>query len=125
MRPLPSPAFRPPFRPLRPFRLLRFLLISFVASLALLGAARHVIAQLTRTIPADSYRGSISHVGEAVVRVNGTNAMLAANARIMSRDNLTIVPGAIPPNSPARFQVDANGYISRVWLLNDDEVTKR
>lgn len=94
-------------------------------SVALLGAARHVIAQLARTIPADTYRGSISHVGEAIVRVNGTNAMLAANARIMSRDNLTIVPGAIPPNSPARFQVDADGYIIRVWLLNDEEITKR
>lgn len=110
---------------MQPLRSIRFLTISFVAALALFGAAGHVIAQLARTIPADAYRGSISHVGEAVVRVNGTQAMLAANARIMSRDNLTIVPGAIPPNSPARFQVDPNGHISRVWILTEEEAARR
>ncbi len=100
-------------------------MFSFLVAVTLLGAARHVIAQLARTIPADAFAGSITHVGESVVRVNGKAAMLAANARIMSRDNLTIVPGAIPPNAPARFQVDPNGHISRVWILTDEEAARR
>jgi hypothetical protein len=92
------------------------------ALLALLNVA--ALAQLARTIPAEAGRGTVTHISELVVAVNGVATRLAANARIWNTDNLFIVPSSIPPRSVVKFSLDANRQIDRMWVLTKAEIDR-
>jgi hypothetical protein len=82
------------------------------------------LAQLARTIPADTSRGTVTHLSELRVTVNGVPTQLAANVRIWNTDNLFIVPSAIPPRSVVKYSLDANRQIDRMWVLTKVEVDR-
>ena len=86
---------------------------------ALLAAS--VLAQ-TRPIPDAARRGYIRHVQEMAVTVDGNPMRLAPGSSVRDRNNLIIVPVAMPREGAwADYIVDGNGQILRVWLLTPEE----
>jgi hypothetical protein len=104
------------------------MVLRFIAYLALLAAlaASPAIAQIrVPPIPVDSQRGVIRHLGEMAVTIDNNPAQLAASAQIRNRQNLIIVPTAIPPNGAlADYTLNAEGQVYRVWLLTPDELAQ-
>jgi len=79
----------------------------------------------TRTIPDAAKRGTIQHVAEMIVSVDGREMRLAPGATIRNDRNLIVVPAALPRGgAEAEFLVDGNGQISRVWLLTAEEAAR-
>ena len=95
----------------------RILLALLICTLVAPAAA---MAQL-RQIPDSARRGSIVHVQDAIVEVDGKQMRLSAGAQIRSRDNLFIVPMSLPRGAPVKYTLDGSGQIHRVWVLTDEE----
>lgn len=89
----------------------------------LLSCASAALAQL-RMVPADAERGEIRHVQGMTIAIDGTERQLAPGAQIRDTSNLLIVPTAIPPGSLAKYTVDANGMVRRVWILTPQEAAQ-
>ena len=81
-------------------------------------------AQL-RTLPDNTLRGVMSHVQDVIVSVDGKALRISAGGNIRDRNNLIIVPSALPPGGAlADYVLDMNGQISRAWLLTDEEARR-
>jgi len=74
-----------------------------------------------RQIPDSAKRGSIVHIQDTIVEVDGEQMRLSAGAQIRSRDNLFIVPMSLPRGALVKFTLDASGQIHRVWVLTPEE----
>ena len=79
-----------------------------------------VLAQV-RQIPDSAQRGSITHVQDTIVEIDGKRLQLSAGARIRSQDNLIMVPMSLPSGAMVKYQLDGTGQIHRVWLLTPEE----
>ena len=78
-----------------------------------------------RSIPEEAKRGVIRHVSGPIVTIDGKDARLAPGATIRNRENLFIVPIALPPDGAlAEYLVNPDGQISRVWLLTPEEAAQ-
>jgi len=97
--------------------MLRKLLALLLCALLLPAAA---LGQL-RQIPDNARRGSIVHIQDAVVEIDGARMRLSAGAQIRSRDNLYIVPMSLPRGAPVKYTLDSLGQIHRVWVLTPEE----
>jgi len=78
-------------------------------------------AQQLRTIPPDAKRGSMRHVQDMVVEIDGQRVYLSPGAQIRSPSNTIVLPTALPPDSPVKYQVDDAGKVHRVWILTPRE----
>ena len=91
---------------------------AFAAAALFAGAA---VAQM-RTLPADAERGTIRHVREMLVELDGREVLLSPAATIRDRHNLIIVPTALPAEGAiAEYLLGADGQVQRVWLLTPEE----
>ena len=98
---------------------------AYLALLPVLLAATAVAQIRTPPIPENSQRGVIRHIGEMAVAVDDKPMQLAAGALVRDRQNLIIVPMAIPRNGAwADYMVGPDGQILRVWLLTPDELAR-
>lgn len=119
---LPTPPKRTPAVRPRSFRFGAVLKLLAVAALA--GTATLAAAQ-GRPLPDDSKRGVMRHFQEMLVSVDGTTLRLAAGGHIRDRNNMIIVPTALPPGGAlADYVLDMNGQISRAWLLTEEEARR-
>lgn len=75
----------------------------------------------TRRIPDTAARGSIVHIQDSVVEIDGQQLRLSAGAQIRSRDNLFIVPMSLPRGALVKYTLDGSGQIHRVWVLTAEE----
>jgi hypothetical protein len=105
-----------------PRKLLRLVAIGLIAALPAY-LAPLALAQV-RAIPAKAKRGEIRHVQDMLVEIDGKRMMLAPGAQIRSATNLTIVPAALPPGAYVKYLVDAQGMVSRVWILTRQEAAQ-
>ena len=81
-------------------------------------------AQL-RILPDNTLRGTMSHVQDVIVSVDGKSLRVAAGGNIRDRNNRIIVPSALPPGGAlAEYVLDMNGQISRAWLITDEEARR-
>ena len=78
------------------------------------------IAQV-RQIPDSAKRGSIVHIQDSIVEIDGNRLRLSPGAQIRSRDNLFIVPMSLPTGAPVKYTLDGSGQIHRVWVLTPQE----
>jgi len=90
------------------------------AFLFLLFTSAAAQAQL-RTIPQDALRGTISHVQEMIVDIDGAQRQLAQSAQIRDRQNRIVVPTAIPPGTLVKYLLNADGTVQQVWFLTHKE----
>lgn len=95
-----------------------------LALAALLAAATPALAQL-RTIPAAAKAGVITFVQQPIVRINGQPMRLAPGAQIRNAENTIVLPQAVPPDSPMKYELDSQGMVKRVWLLSPREAAAR
>jgi hypothetical protein len=90
---------------------------------ALLWASPGMSQTRPEPIPADAWRGTLRHVAEMDVTVDGRPMRLAAGAIIRDQRNLIIVPVSLPREGAfADFLVNRDGQISRVWLPTPGEL---
>jgi hypothetical protein len=93
------------------------------ALLVLLSTA--AAAQQLRTIPADAKRGSMSHVNDTIVQIDGKPARLSHGAQIRGQMNTIVLPTALPPKSLVKYQFDQAGHVHRVWILTPQEAASK
>ena len=99
-------------------------LVALTVGLALAGAAA---AQTTvfRTLPEDAKRGTLSHVQDNVVSLDGRPIKLAPGAQLRGANNLIVVPTALPKDSLVKYQLDASGELFRAWVLTAEETAMK
>jgi hypothetical protein len=95
----------------------RKLLALLICALVMPAAA---MAQ-ARLIPDSARRGSIVHIQDTIVEIDGQQMRLSAGAQIRSRDNLFIVPMSLPSGALVKYTLDGSGQIHRVWVLTAEE----
>jgi len=78
------------------------------------------VAQV-RQIPENAKRGSIVHIQDAVVQIDGQPMRLSAGAQTRGENNLIIVPMSLPPGALVKYTLDGSGQIHRVWVLTPEE----
>jgi hypothetical protein len=101
----------------------RLLKLLHATALALALGATAVNAQV-RSLPAEAKRGEIRHLQEMVVAINGRPMQLAPGAQIRDTANRIVMPAAVPPGALVRFTLDAQGHLSRVWILTPEEAAQ-
>jgi len=103
------------------------MLIRVFATLAVgLALAGAVVAQtaVLRTLPDDAKRGTLSHVRENLVNLDGRQIRLAPGAQIRGANNLIVVPTALPKDSLVKYQLNGSGELFRAWVLTSEEAAK-
>ena len=93
------------------------LLALLICALAMSAA---VMAQV-RQIPDFAKRGSMTHVQDTIVDVDGNQIRLSAGAQIRSQENLIIVPMSLPRGALVKYTLDGAGQVHRVWVLTPAE----
>jgi hypothetical protein len=94
---------------------------ALILAIALAGSA----AAQPRRLPPGGERGFIRYLEGPMVSVDGKPIRLAPGAAIRGRDNLIIVPTALPPEGAlAEYLLDRDGQIERVWLLTPAEAAR-
>ena len=91
--------------------LLLVLALSFAAAAA---------AQL-RTIPPQAQPGTLRHVMDLAVELNGKLADLAPGAQIRDADNRLILPASLTETTAVRYLLDGSGKLHRAWILSPQE----
>ena len=107
---------------MNPRKLLRIIAVVLVAGLPAYLAPPSLAE--SRTLPADAKRGEIRHVQDMLVEIDGKRMMLAPGAQIRNAQNLIIVPTALPPGAYVKYVLDAQGMVSRVWILTRQEAAQ-
>jgi len=97
---------------------------TLAVGLALAGAAVAQTAVL-RTLPEDAKRGTLSHVRENLVSLDGRQLRLAPGAQIRGANNLIVVPTALPKDSLVKYQLNGSGELFRAWVLTAEEAAKK
>ena len=105
-----------------PRKLLRMIAIGLIAALP--AYLTPVSLAQTRAIPPTAKRGEIRHVQDMLVEINGRRMLLAPGAQIRNSANLIIVPSALPSGAYVKYLVDAQGMVSRVWILTRQEAAR-
>jgi hypothetical protein len=88
------------------------------AGLACLVGAAH--AQL-RALPAQAKLGTIRHMQEMIVQIDGKQASLSRGAQVRDAHNRVVMPAAIPAGSLIKYTLNAQGEVSAVWILTAQE----
>lgn len=95
----------------------------FCAALLALVTVSAAQAQL-RTIPADAKRAKLSHLQAMTVELDGKQAQLSMGAQIRDSNNRIVVPTAVPPGVLVKYMPDAQGQVSRIWILTPHEAAQ-
>ena len=92
----------------------------FFATLILLSVATLAAAQL-RTVPPEAKRGTVSHVQDMLIELDGKPGRLSPGAQIRDTNNRLMLPVALPPKSDVKYLLDVAGNVHRVWILSAAE----
>ncbi len=92
-------------------QLVKYLLIA----VAVMAFTAH--AQL-RSIPADAKPGTMRHLQDMIVELDGKTVRLAPGAQIRDAANRLVLPTAVARKTPVKYLVDPSGMVHRVWLLS-------
>src|SRR3954462_14078926 len=96
----------------------RLILIAVLAGYAACAAAQ------LRTIPQDAKRGTLRHVQEMVVEIDGGRRQLAPGAQIRDGNNRIVLPSTLAAGTPVKYRVDGEGMIQQVWILTPQEAAE-
>ena len=75
-----------------------------------------------RSIPAGSVLAMVQSAGENLFLIGDVVLQLAPGAQIRDAQNRIVLPISVAQPVPARFTLDAQGKVSRIWLLSDQEL---
>jgi hypothetical protein len=92
-----------------------------VALLFTFAATAH--AQLPRQLPSNGKLGELSGKQPyPLVLIGGKSLRLAPGGRIFDQHNRTLVHDALPEEGAVLFVEDANGDLSRIYILRPEEL---
>ena len=74
-----------------------------------------------RQIPDSAERGSMVHIQDTAVEINGKPMRLSAAAQIRGQNNLIIMPMSLPRGALVKYTLDNSGQIHRAWVLTAEE----
>jgi hypothetical protein len=74
-----------------------------------------------RPIPDTAMRGSMVHIQDTAVELDGKPMRLSPAAQIRAQNNMLIVPMSLPPGALVKYTLDSSGQIHRVWVLTAEE----
>ena len=94
---------------------------AILAALALAAVAAQ--AQM-RTIPGDAKRGTLSHLQETIVVLDGKQARLSAGAQIRDQENRIVLPTQLPKESKVKYLADGAGQLHRIWIMTPQEAAQ-
>ncbi len=102
-------------------------MIRVLAGLAGALALAGTVAQTSvlRTLPEDAKRGTLSHLRDNLVSLDGRQTKLAPGAQIRGANNLILVPTALPKDSLVKYQLNGSGELFRAWVLTTDETAAK
>jgi hypothetical protein len=80
-------------------------------------------AQL-RSIPADAKPGTMRHLQDMIVELDGKAVRLSPGAQIRDASNRLVLPTAVAGKTVVKYLVDATGMVHRVWILSKEEVVQ-
>jgi len=80
-------------------------------------------AQL-RTIPQDAVRGTMRHLYDTLIEIDGERAQLSQGAQIRGTSNTIVLPVALPPDSVVKYQLNTSRQVHRVWILTPEEAAQ-
>ena len=81
-------------------------------------------AQL-RSIPEEAKRGTMRHLQDLAVEIDGQRQRLAPGAQIRDASNMVVVPAAVPSGALVKYRMDAEGMVRQVWILTPQEAAQR
>ncbi|MFZ5540758.1 MAG: hypothetical protein ACOY5V_13560 [Pseudomonadota bacterium] len=90
-------------------------LLTLLVALLVAGS---VAAQAVRKIPADAPKGRLTALQLPLVTIDGKQFRMAPGARIFNANNLTVTPNLVPAGTPVRYELDAQGLIRTVWIVD-------
>lgn len=77
-----------------------------------------------RPIPEDAQRGTLSHLAETTLSLDGRAVKLAPGGTIRDASNLVIMPVTVPRDSIVRYRTNAAGEITSAWILTPEEAAR-
>jgi hypothetical protein len=92
-----------------------------VLAAALLAPAAQ--AQL-RTVPAEAKAGSLRHLQDMIVELDGKPARLSPGAQIRDTFNRLVLPASLVDKTTVKYLKDPTGMVHRVWILSPEEVAQ-
>jgi len=96
-------------------QLTKLLLLAAAAAMAF---AAH--AQL-RSIPAEAQAGTMRHLQDMIVELDGKAVRLSPGAQIRDAANRLVLPTAVAAKTAVRYLPDASGMVHRIWILSKEE----
>ncbi len=94
---------------------MRVLLLAFLATWCAAAAAQ------LRTIPPQAQLGTMRHVEQMVIELDGQQQPLAPGAQIRDAENRLITPTSLQDLQSVRYLRDGAGMVYRVWILSGPE----
>ena len=99
---------------------------TLLAGAAFLVLAASASAQIApRKIPPNALRGSYTPAPFPGAYIDGKLVQMAPGVRIVMPNNATVPPAQVPPDTPVRYELNAQGKIRMVWVLTPEEARKR
>ncbi len=99
---------------------------SLLAGASFLLLAATATAQIApRKIPANALRGTYAPAAFPGAYIDGRLVQMAPGVRIVMPNNATVPPAQVPPETPVRYELDAQGKVRMVWVLTPEEARKR
>jgi hypothetical protein len=94
---------------------------SLLLSSVLIILACNAQAELVRIFPLGTLYGKLTAMDYPEVTISKTTLRLGAGSQIRTKGNLIVMPAMLTETGPIRYQLDASGFISRIWLLTPEE----
>lgn len=94
---------------------MRVLVLALALSFAAAAAAQ------LRTIPPAAQPGTLRHVSDLLIELNGQPASLSPGAQIRDAENRMVLPGSITESIEVRYLLDGMGNVHRAWILSPQE----
>jgi hypothetical protein len=77
-----------------------------------------------RELPKDARTGALTHVAENVFTLDGRRVTLAPGGMVRGANNMILTPVAVPRDSLVRYVLNADGQLSRAWILTREEAAR-
>ena len=94
------------------------------ATVLLLVYCAAAAAQQLRTIPPDAQRGTMRHIQDTLIEIDGERAQLSQGAQIRGPMNTIVLPTMLPPDSVVKYQLNTARQVHRVWILTPQEAAQ-
>lgn len=101
--------------------MMKKLTANLLLSGALIVLACHAQAQLVRIFPPGTLYGKLTAMDYPEVTISKTTLRLAAGSQIRTKENMIVMPALLTDSGPVRYQMDATGFVNRIWFLSPEE----